>query len=39
MDKASSDDYKEKLQAELEKFKEHVLGIAGDEDSGALTWV
>jgi hypothetical protein len=39
MDKAASDDYEEKLLAELEKFKERVFGIGGDDDSDALTWV
>lgn len=40
MDKAYSDDYEEKLLAELERFKENVFGIAGEGyESDSLTWV
>jgi hypothetical protein len=40
MDKAASDDFEEKLVRELEKFQEHVFGIAGeDSDGNSLTWV
>jgi hypothetical protein len=40
MDKAYSEDYEEKLLAELERFQEHVFGIAGDGYEGnSLTWI
>lgn len=38
MDKAYSEDYEEKLLAELEKFQEHVFGIAGEDEKEFLTW-
>ncbi len=38
MDKAYSEDYEEKLLAELEKFQEHVFGIAGEGEKEFLTW-
>ena len=39
-DKAASEDYEEKLLAEIEKFQESVFGIAGEDYEGkSLTWI